>query len=132
MTNLRTPLLLIALVALSGCILPRFDPECAETSDCDECIKDDGCGFCDSDVGDGRCVPGTALGPDDYFACAPQSWRIGDCYSTPDWAECDNYSCTSCVADQGCGWCAATEECWPTDDPPPTCFLVTDGAVCSW
>ncbi len=119
----------IALIALGagGCIIPRFDADCPETADCGECLENSGCGFC---VYTNRCLPGTAMGPEDYDLCAPVNWRFNSCDEPPGRIECPHDTCGVCLVgdDDECGWCDG--QCWPASNPPSHCTLLLDYDSC--
>lgn len=120
----------LACVAFStSCILPRFEPDCPGTANCEDCIDTAGCGFCERTS---SCMAGTAMGPDARDDCSPANWRFNSCEDPPGRIDCPHTDCGVCLVggDDECGWCFATGECWPTANPPSSCTLVTDYDAC--
>lgn len=86
---------------------------CGRAETCIDCTAMVGCGF-DSDAL--RCTPGTSEGPLHSVSTDPEQikfhlenyWQYGSCSDV----SCDEYpTCTQCMADSLCGWCAATGVC---------------------
>ena len=101
-------ILLTASMTLAGCIIPAFDADCTEGTDCESCLELSGCGWCGS-----SCLPGTAFGPEDG-GCTPSYWRF---------AACDEVS-NAC--NDTCSW-ANDGAC----DEPPDSSLCDPGTDCT-
>ena len=86
---------------------------CAKAKSCIECTAMVGCGFDSNSL---RCEPGTSEGPLHKTSDDPKLqkfrvdnfWQYGSCSDV----SCDEYpTCSQCMADSLCGWCAATGVC---------------------
>jgi hypothetical protein len=115
---------------------PDYSPhtECmAMSGKCGACTANPKCGYCPTT---GACFAGDATGPTPTWIREPEStgdsqklfqyvtncsaWNYAYCIDQP----CNTYaSCSSCLADSFCGWCAGTGKCMEGD---------TAGSVGEW
>jgi hypothetical protein len=94
---------------------------CGGITTCDACSANYACGWCESTW---SCVAGTVGGPSSG-ACA--DWRVftAQCGAGPSDPCASAWTCDSCVATAGCGFCGDTGQCVTGDLYGPA------GGVCS-
>ena len=110
------PFIVVAGLALSGCIIGPEGAFCSADSSCEACIELAGCGWCQG-VG---CVEGSSLGPAGGGFCPDYRWDT----CAPPVVEDD-----PCRIHAGCATCLMASRCeWCGHDRAGPCTL--DGAAC--
>jgi hypothetical protein len=104
---------------------PPPDP-CDVHLDCGTCTADSGCGWCDSSY---TCMTGTASGPSSG-SCSVWDYYASDCAPPPDPCN-DFYTCATCTAESGCGFCYDDYSCLTGTSSGPAAGSCTDWAYYS-
>ena len=114
-------------IAILGLIIgvahAQFTDSCSPlTASCDNCTSAPGCGWCSERH---RCMQGGDFGPCNADECAQSMWMARSCDAVG--AACAAFStCTSCAANDDCGWCGSEQRCVDDSSWRKSCMGVID------
>ena len=86
---------------------------CAAKTRCATCLEQSNCVWCKDKCVPGEEARGASLGSSDGCPYVADSDVLGQCKCEKKMClnECQHTSCSACVKDAYCGWCAASEKC---------------------